>query len=136
VCRPHSSFGKLRSALVLFVYCAYLCLIDVCVNNNNKSKVFSHVTDAENIFQVSSYPGNFFPSFFVFFQWHGDVLEDGGGLSISKLIEWKKKRKPISQVLQLQLHFSRFYFPFVLLLFLFPTPPFWETAVISFHFCF
>jgi hypothetical protein len=34
---------------------------------NNKSEVFFHVTDEENIFQVSSYPGNFFPSFFRFF---------------------------------------------------------------------
>ncbi len=66
--------------------------------------------DAENIFQVSSYPGNFFRFLFlVFFQWRGDVVEDGGELIVSNLIEWKKqKKKPISQVLQLQLHFSCF----------------------------
>ncbi len=81
--------------------------------------------------------GTFFLLFFVFFQWHGDVVEDGGGLSISKLIEWKKK-KTISQVLQLQLHFYRFYFSFFFLFFFFPLffPHFLETAVISFHFCF
>jgi hypothetical protein len=62
-------------------------------------------------------------------------VEDGGGLSISKLIEWKKK-KPISQVLQLQLHFSRFYFSFYFSFFPLFFPPFLETAVISFHFCF
>jgi hypothetical protein len=49
----------------------------------------------------------------VFFQWHGDVVAEGGGLIISKLIDWKKqKKKPISQVLQLQLNFSCFCFAF------------------------
>ncbi len=80
--------------------------------------------------------GTFFLLFFVFFQWHGDVVEDGGGLSISRLIEWKKKKKkPISQVLQLQLHFSRFYFSSIFFIFSF-FHPFLETGVISFHFCF
>jgi hypothetical protein len=41
-------------------------------------------------------------------------------------------------VLQLQLHFYRFYFSFFFLFFFFPLffPHFLETAVISFHFCF
>ncbi len=78
--------------------------------------------------------GTFFLLFFVFFQLHGDVVEDGGGLSVSKLIEWKKKKKkPISQVLQLQLHFSRFYFAFISIYFSF-FPPFFGNGSDFFSF--